>query len=131
MSEQDNVRLIQEIYAAFGRGDVSALLEMLAPDVEWLYDGPDTIPWGGHRSGREEAARFFSSLAESVDVKEFGVHEFIAQADKVVAVGHEKMHVKATGRSYLAHWAHVFTVRDGKVARFREYTDTAAVAAAV
>ncbi len=40
------------------------------------------------------------------------------------------MRVKATGRSYETDWVHVFTLREGAVAEFREYADTAAVAEA-
>jgi uncharacterized protein len=38
--------------------------------------------------------------------------------------------VKKTGRRIASDWCHVFTVRDGKVAAFREFTDTAQAAAA-
>jgi ketosteroid isomerase-like protein len=48
----------------------------------------------------------------------------------VLALGDERMRVKATGRTYETEWAHVFTVREGKVMEFCEYADTAAVAEA-
>jgi len=36
---------VLERYAAFGRGDVPAILEHLAPDVEWEYDAsPTEVP---------------------------------------------------------------------------------------
>jgi ketosteroid isomerase-like protein len=37
--------------------------------------------------------------------------------------------VKATGKILNTSWAHVFTVRDGQIAAFQEYLDTAAVMA--
>ncbi len=40
------------------------------------------------------------------------------------------MRVKATGRSYETEWAHVFTLREGKIVEFREFADSAAVAEA-
>ncbi|MFL6203479.1 MAG: nuclear transport factor 2 family protein [Thermoanaerobaculia bacterium] len=55
---------VQEIYAAFGRGDVPAILERLAPDVEWEYGAsPTEVPWLQPRQGRAGAAEFFASLA--------------------------------------------------------------------
>jgi ketosteroid isomerase-like protein len=48
----------------------------------------------------------------------------------VVALGDERMRVKATGRSYENEWAHVFMLGEGKVVEFREFADSAAVAEA-
>ena len=56
--------------------------------------------------------------------------EFVAQGDKVVVLGHYVWHVKATGKVWESDFAHVVSVRDGKVRRFQEYTDTAALGAA-
>jgi uncharacterized protein len=38
--------------------------------------------------------------------------------------------VRDTGRAFVSHEAHVWTFRDGKLARFQSYHDTAAAAAA-
>jgi ketosteroid isomerase-like protein len=44
-----------------------------------------------------------------------------------VVLGHYVWHVKATGKVWESDFAHVLTVRDGKVTRWQEYTDTAAL----
>jgi ketosteroid isomerase-like protein len=61
---------------------------------------------------------------------EFEPREFIAQGDKVVSLGHYRWRVKTTGREFSSDFAHVFTVRDGKIVSFQEYTDTASAARA-
>src|SRR4029078_13689624 len=38
--------------------------------------------------------------------------------------------IRQTGKSVATEWAHVFTLKNGKVVRFREHTDTAQLAAA-
>jgi hypothetical protein len=43
-------------------------------------------------------------------------------------VGWERAKVKATNRTVELDWIMSFTVRNGKVAKFREYTDTKALA---
>ena len=40
-------------------------------------------------------------------------------------LGSYSLTIKKTGRPVKSEWAHVFTLRDGKVTRFREHTDTA------
>ena len=48
----------------------------------------------------------------------------------MVVLGQSKGRIKATSRTFDVQWAMAFTIRDGKVSKFREYTDTAALAAA-
>lgn len=128
MSEQDNVRIVQNAYAAFERGDIEGLLQLVADDVEWITPGPsDIMPAAGHRRGREGVADFFSSLSAQEDVELFEPQEYIAQGEKVVALAKYRGRVKATGRTAETDLVHVFDIKDGKVQRFREFFDTAAV----
>ena len=129
-TDSATLEIVQKLYEAFGRGDLPAILSHLAEDVTWKYLGPAEIPFGGTRHGKEQVAQFFAAIAGSLEVQDFGVDRFIAQGDMVVALGHERMRVKTTGRTYETQWAHVFTLRDGKIVEFREYADSAAVAEA-
>lgn len=131
MSEQENVQIVQETFAAFKRGDIASVLNMLTDDVEWWVNGPpEVIPYVGARHGQEQVAQFFATLGETVEFTEFEPEEFIAQADKVVSTGRDRQRVKKTGRTAENTWAMVFTLRDGKIAGFRSYEDSAAVATA-
>jgi uncharacterized protein len=51
---------------------------------------------------------------------------FVAQGDKVVVLGYERSIAKSTGRSLEQEWAHVYTLRDGKIAEGRFFEDMAA-----
>ena len=128
MSEQDNVRIVQNAYDAFKRGDIEGLLQLVADDVEWITPGPsDIMPAAGQRRGREGVADFFSSLSTQEDVELFEPQEYIAQGEKVVALSKYRGRVKTTGRTAETDLVHVFDIKDGKVQRFREFFDTAAV----
>jgi len=70
------------------------------------------------------------TLARQQDVIHFEPKEFIANDEKVVALGNYEWKVKSTGRTFGSDFAHIFTVRDGKIVRFQEITDSAAAAAA-
>ena len=129
MSEQDNLQIVKEAYASFTRGDIPAILNTLSDDVVWFLPGQtDLVPVAGERRGRDEVGQFFSALDENQEVKEFEPQEFIAQGEKVVVLGQYRWRVKSTGREFSSDWAHVFTLRDGKVVGFHEYYDTAACA---
>jgi hypothetical protein len=127
MAEQDNVRIVREAYDAFVRGDIQAVLNTLADDVEWITPGPpDIMPMAGHRRGRKGAAEFFTALNDVEDVELFEPQDFVAQGDKVVALAKYRGRVKSTGRVVQSDLVHVFTLRNGKIVEFREFFDTAA-----
>ena len=132
MSADENVKTAQEGYAAFGRGDLPAILELLSDDIEWIEPGPaDVLPAAGTYRGKDEVARFFATLSEVADITRFEPHEFIAQGDHVVVLIHTESTAKSTGRKVANHVAHVWAFEGGKVARLEMFQDTAAIAAAL
>lgn len=131
MGAEENAQLVEKAYADFKRGNIPAILEALTEDVDWFIPGPtEVVPFAGRRRGPRQVGEFFTALAESQTAREFEPREFIAQGDKVVVLGYQRWTVHSTGRTYEDNWAHVFTMRNGKVAEFREYHDTHAEAAA-
>jgi ketosteroid isomerase-like protein len=129
MSEQANVRVVQEAYAAFNRGDVPAILSSLSETVEWIAPGVE--PVAGTYRGRDGAAQFFQKVKETVEFSAFEPREYVAQGDRVIALGNYKARAHTTGKSYDCDWVMSFTFRGGKVTKFQEFTDTAAIAEAL
>ncbi|HKB11358.1 MAG TPA: nuclear transport factor 2 family protein [Vicinamibacterales bacterium] len=132
MQEAQNTKVVQDAYAAFSKGDIPALLNLVADDVVWhgVYGGSADVPQAGVRRGRAAVAEFFKLVGETVAFSRFEPHDFIATGDKVVTLGHYSGTVKTTGRTFDSDFAMVSTFRDGKIARFQEFTDSAAVNAA-
>ena len=56
--------------------------------------------------------------------------EFVAQGDRVMVVGVATGKIKATNKPFKDDWVFAITVRNGKVAKIREYIDTQALARA-
>ena len=131
MSERTNAEVVQQGYEAFGRGDIPAILDLLRDDVEWVQQGPSVIPFAGTRHGHEGVAEYFSLLDEHLEFEQFEPREFVAQGDTVVVVGFEHSVSKATGHTIETEWAHVYTLRDGKIAKARFFEDTGSYAAAL
>ena len=125
MSDQTNSAVVQQTYEAFGRGDIPGVLEHLTEDVVWTLQGPSTIPFAGTHRGRDGIEKFFSLVGEAFEFEQFEPREFVAQGDTVVVLGYERSVAKATGRSFEQEWAHVYTLRDGKIATGRFFEDTA------
>jgi len=130
MSEQESVALVRRAYEQFKGGDIPSLLDSLTEEVDWRLPEIEGVSFSGGRRGRESVGGFFSQLADSQETVSFEPREFVAQGDKVVALGTYRWRVKKNGREYGGDWAHVFTVRDGRIAGFHEFMDSAAARAA-
>jgi len=131
VSADENARLAQGAYEAFGRGDMPALTGVMTDDIEWVHPAdPNENPNGGTFTGKEAVLGWFGGLAATTDFKTFEPRELIAQNDKVVSLVYVEATVRETGRTFAGHEAHVWTFRDGKVARIQIFLDTSAAAAA-
>lgn len=131
MSAEDNKRTVQSIFEAFGRGDIPAVLGHVSEDVTWKAPGPEVVSYFGDRHGHAGATEFFVQLGTNVDFEHFEPGAFVADGDKVVALGRERGRVKGTGKTFDNEWALVFTFDSvGKVSGFQCYENTAAIAEA-
>ena len=129
MSEQQNLDIIRRGYEAFGHGDIDTLLGLFDEQIEWVTPGPAELPTSGRRTGKEQVGQFFGIVNDLFEIHRFEPKEMIAQGDRVVVLGEESATVKATGKVLDNSWAHVFTLRDGRVIAFQEYFDTASTVA--
>ncbi|HWE63538.1 MAG TPA: nuclear transport factor 2 family protein [Chloroflexota bacterium] len=121
----NNVQLLQEAYAAFGRGDIPAVLEQLTDDVEWIIPGPAELPPAGTQRGKQAVGAWFSALNTAIEYQRFEPFQFLSDGDTVVALLHVAARWRHNGAVAAADEVHVFTYRDGKLARFEAFEDTA------
>jgi uncharacterized protein len=114
-------QVVQQAYEAFGRGDIPAVLGMLDDRVEWT--APGTLPHGGSFKGPEEVGQFFQGLGTAWERLDLDV-EAVDQVGGDLVVGVLRAEGTRRGGGPSSYGAvHVFDVRDGRIARFREYTD--------
>ena len=122
-----NAATVQELYAAFGRGDVPSILAKLAEDVEWEYAAsPSTeVPWLQPRRGRAAVAGFFEALV-ALEFKKFQPTQMLESGNTVVALLDIEATVKATGKPLNeTDEMHLWRFNDdGSVASFRHGSDT-------
>lgn len=121
-----NLQIIQDMYAAFGRGDVPAILASLADDVSWEFEAPAQISWGGYRRGPKEVVGFFEGIASDHGDPKLTMTEFVESEDAVAAFGRYEATVKATGVRVSSPVGHLFKFRNGKVVRYINLINTAA-----
>ena len=120
---EDSVQVVKGLYEAFGRGDVPAVLGGMAEDIEW--NEAEGMPQGGTYHGPEAVAEnVFGPI--TADVADFAVvpEEFIASGDTVATIVRYTGTGNATGSTLSQQAVHIWEIRDGKVARFRQFMDT-------
>jgi ketosteroid isomerase-like protein len=122
--------VIRTAYAAFGRGDLPALLGLMSDDVEWKFLGAKGLSYTGTFRGKEGVGKWFASVPGIDDIQAFEPREFLAGGDTVTVIGWEKTKAVPSGRLYEADWVHIWVVRGGRIVRFWGMYDTEASAGA-
>jgi ketosteroid isomerase-like protein len=128
MSTQENVQIVKDFFAAMGSGDKQGLLAISDEDIEWII--PGEWPLAGTHRRHEGLTDLLQKASEMVETSYPEPPEFIAQGDRVLVVGFATGKLKATNRTFEDNWVFAITVRNGKVAKIREYIDTLALARA-
>lgn len=131
MTAEQNTAIVQDMYAAFGRGDIATLLDNLSDDVVWIgvYGTGPQVPQSGERQGKAAVGQFFQQVAENTKFSTFEPKQFVASGDMVVCLGHYTA-TTPVDKTFAGDWAMVFQLQDGKVSRFQEFCDSAGINAA-
>jgi len=134
---QENVELVEGIFAGTETGDKRALLAALPdliaqfcdPDIEWVEDPQraDSRVYHGHEGVRESFERWFEQWDEYGSEAE----HFIERGEDVLVIAHERGRGRTSGARVSARSYWVFTIRGGKLARYQEFYDERAALKAV
>jgi hypothetical protein len=121
-----NLKTVESLYAAMGRGDIPFVVGLMHPGLIWneaenfLYaDGNPYVGMDAAMSG------VFARLGTEWEGFSAVPFEFVDGGETVVAFGRYGGVYKATGVKVDAQFVHVFKFKDGKIASFQQYTDTA------
>lgn len=123
MSE-DNVNTVRALHEAFDRQDIPGFLEMLGDSMEWKT--PESLPWGGRFTGREEIGGFFAGLGEYFDELRVEPTELIDAGDYVIDFAVIGGRAKSGGE-VKADGVFIWKFEGGKPVSFRESSDTARI----
>jgi ketosteroid isomerase-like protein len=125
------VDIVRRSYEAFARDDMDGVLADMDPDIEWHQ--AQGLPHGGYYRGIDDVRRnIFDPLDEEWwDEFDADPDQFLDAGDEVVVLGRYRGVAKATGKRLDVPFVHVWTLRDGRAVRFRQFLDTAGWVAAL
>ena len=122
--------VVKSHYDANDRRDMAGMLADITPQTEWIemagfpcagtYHGPDAI-----------VKNVFMALGAMFDDYTFTLERLLDAGHDVVGIGTYTARHKKTGKALNARVVHVWKVKDGKVKRFEQFTDTLLVAQAM
>ncbi|WDI32174.1 nuclear transport factor 2 family protein [Hyphococcus flavus] len=129
-TEQNAKALVEAVYAGFAAGDMDRVTGAMAADIVWNeaegnpyadnnpYVGPETVLTG-----------LLARLGGEWDGFAAVPQEYVSEGGRVIVFGRYGGTYKASGKSMDAPFVHSWTVVDGKITAFQQYTDTAEHAA--
>ena len=119
--------VVKQFMDRMGAGDIDGAIAMHTDDVVFEFPGPpEALPWAGRWEGAK-VSEWYGLFGAALEIRQLGVHTWIAEGDKVVVVGDEVSASRKTGKEYTAKWCFVFTVRGDKIAGWQGFEDTHAI----
>jgi uncharacterized protein len=121
---QENVEIVRACLEAWQRGDEATAMNALAPDIEINLVGAAVggEVFHGHEGVREAVEGFDSAWERS----EFEFGDLLDAGDHVVVPFTHRLRGRASGIDVVARYSAVFTVRNGKIVRFRDFASRGA-----
>lgn len=117
-------------YAALREGDFATLERLLAPDIRVEYFGPaGLLPWSGVHHGFAGYRAFLTQVRDALELVEMVPEATVTEGDWIVVMGRGLWRARASGRELRVGSTNAFRFRDGLIAEYRVYTDTAAFVA--
>jgi len=123
----DNVSVVRRLYEA--RGNPEIIRQVLAPDVRWeVVEG---FPHSDIYIGLNGVSDFFTRLFADFADWRTEPSEFFETGDHIIVIGSYSAKANATGKTFKARFAHVWTMSNGVIARLQQVADTAQLARAL
>lgn len=125
---QQNITLIETIYSLFNERKYDDIIPHFAGDMTWIAadSSPlaDESPYNGPAKIRE---RVFGRIEAGFEKLTVRIDEIFGADDRVVVLGYYSANLRS-GQTFDAQLAHIWTVREGKTAKFQQYVDTYKIA---
>jgi ketosteroid isomerase-like protein len=128
---QENVEIVRRLWQAFMDGGLGDLMEYFDREVNWraMEGAPDDV---GEMNGRDAVRRYLQDWLDTFeDITSVPVELLDGGGDHVVAMIHVTGRARLSGIETELRYAVVYTIRDGKIVRGREYADRQQAVAAV
>jgi hypothetical protein len=122
------INIVETLYSKLRSKDYDAFRALCSENLEWIQN--KGFPKGGHHHGADAVIKnVFQQFEKDWNTFKFEKQELFESKDgsRVTVIGSYIGEHKQTGKTVIAAAAHIFETENGKVKRFRQYTDTAVI----
>jgi ketosteroid isomerase-like protein len=123
MLSQGNIEIVRDSWKAFADGGLDALAEFWHADINWraMEGALDDV---GEIRGKEAARRYVQDWLDTFDNVTVVPDDLLDVGDdRIVATHHMTGRARLSGIETELRYAVVYTLRDGKIVRGREYRE--------
>lgn len=121
---QSNINIVKELYKAFGRKDIDAMLQLLCDDVEWGEPENPYNPAGGTHKGHAGFLEWINIGKNAEEILVLEPQRFLTDEQAVAVTGYMKCRANNTGKIYESDFVHLALIKNGKIWQFHEFFDT-------
>jgi ketosteroid isomerase-like protein len=122
--EAGNVRRLQEVYRAIGRGDFPAAAAAMTDDVEIRMFGPAMFDFIRSATGPEPVLAAMQRNYGLLEDQRPELISVVAQGSRVVVIFRERGQYRPTGQPYELYGTQLFEFRGDRLARYQAFADS-------
>lgn len=125
-----NLEVVKDLYLFIKKNDLESIRPIFHKNIKW--NQMKGFPNGGQYVGADEIFQnVFNTLKKDWSGWNSQIEDYIETDEIILVTGHYEGTFKASGIHMEAEFIHKYTVQDGIVTKFNEYTDTSLIANAM
>lgn len=123
--EKKNFKIIKEFHT--DTTPIKKFIEsgLMSDSLEWWVPGPKNIlPFAGMWKGIKGFNEFYSQLGKTMRYDKVEIREYIIDGDEIAAIFWGEGIALSTGKPFHSEILRLYTFKDGKIIKVRNYYDT-------
>jgi ketosteroid isomerase-like protein len=122
---RDTAATIGEFFTRFGAGDRPGMLELFAPDVDFVVAGAEeVVPWAGKQPSLAGVEEFLRIALEDISTEKFAIAKILVDGEDGVVLGEFAHRIHRTDQVFASTFALHIRVRDERITKYHMFEDS-------
>lgn len=125
MDTETTRAIVRAIYDAYIKGDAERFAAFLDDNLDWVIHAPvEVFFFAGQRKGRVAVLEALARIADEYEIASYEPQFMIVDGERAAVMSDVRFRQRSSGRMLRFRIADFLQFRNGKLAEFREFTDT-------
>ena len=125
MTDSPARKIVCEFLDAFYSGNVEGALALCTDDIDFLSYAPvELLPHLGQRRGKQQVAETWTTLHARYSSMRYELPQLVADGDRAACIIRIFFQKSARDRILQTEVADFYTLRDGRIAKVRQFMDS-------